>query len=75
MLKRNFFLFRTCRDSIYSRLCVYVSIVKENTSSPKLSGYKTIYIGWLDLRENDWKLYGYASKDQWVTAIKTAKEY
>jgi hypothetical protein len=46
------------------------SIVKENPSSPKLSGYKSIYVGWLDLREDDWKLYGYDSKNTWATEIK-----
>jgi len=46
------------------------SVVKENPSSPKLGGYKSIYVGWLDMREDDWKLYGYASKNLWITEIK-----
>jgi len=46
------------------------SVVKENPSSPKLSGYKSIYVGWLDLRENDWELYGYDSKNIWASEIK-----
>ena len=73
MLKRNCFFFFALVAIAFTVGCASTfSIVKENPSSPKLSGYKTIYVGWLDLRENDWKLYGYASKDQWVTAIKTA---
>ena len=46
------------------------SIVKENPASPKLNGYKSIYVGWLDLREDDWKVYEYDSKNTWATEIK-----
>lgn len=46
------------------------SVVKENPSSPKLSGYKSIYIGWLDLNEDNWKTYGYTSKNIWVLEVK-----
>ncbi len=46
------------------------TIVKENPSSPNLSGYKSIYVGWLDLNEDEWKNCGYASKDIWVAEIK-----
>ena len=46
------------------------SVVKENPSSPKLSEYKSIYIGWLDLNEDNWKTYGYTSKNIWVSEVK-----
>lgn len=46
------------------------SVVKESPSSPKLSAYKSIWVGWLELREDDWKQYGYASKDLWLTEIR-----
>ena len=47
-----------------------VSVTKENTESPRLKKYKIIYVGWLQLREDDWKNYGYGSKRQWINAIK-----
>ena len=71
MLKRNsslFFILIT--TSLIIGCASAFSITKENTSSPNLSGYKNIYVGWLDLREDDWKIYGYASKNLWMTEIK-----
>jgi hypothetical protein len=72
MLKRNCFFFFALLAIAFTVGCASFSIVKENPSSPSLSGYKTIYVGWLDLREDDWKLYGFASKEKWVATIKWA---
>jgi len=44
-------------------------IVKETPASPKLSGYKSIYLGWLDLKEADYNLYGHKPGD-WKTEIR-----
>ncbi|MFH0977460.1 MAG: hypothetical protein V1874_16900 [Spirochaetota bacterium] len=71
MQKKNLLCFAIFAAAIILTGCASAfSIVKENPSSPKLSGYQSIYIGWLDLREDDWKLYGYDSKNTWATEIK-----
>lgn len=44
------------------------NILKENPSSPNLSGMKTIYVGWLDLREGDSSAYGF-ERNNWATEI------
>ncbi len=46
------------------------SVLKEAPSLPKLSGYKSIYVGWLNLDENEWKTYGYGSKNVWASEIR-----
>jgi hypothetical protein len=55
---------------ILSGCATRFATVKENPSLPKLSGYKSIYVGWLDLNEEEWKNCGYASKNIWLAEIK-----
>ncbi len=44
-------------------------ILKENPSSPKFKEFKSIYVGWLDLKENDYDIYGQKQND-WKTLIR-----
>jgi hypothetical protein len=71
MQKKSLFYFAIFAAAIFLSGCATrFSIVKDNPSSPKLSGYKSIYVGWLDFNEDEWKTYGYDSKDLWLTEIK-----
>jgi hypothetical protein len=71
MFKKNFLCFAIFTAAIFFFGCASpFSIDKESQSAPKLNVYKNIYIGWLDLREDDWKLYGYTSKNLWLAEIK-----
>ncbi len=53
-----------CALSLIS--CVPLYEVKNETPvSTELQKYARIHIGWIDLNENDWKAFGYESKNQW----------
>jgi len=72
MQKKLFFFITILFVTILSG-CLFPTrfdIVKENPSSPYFRTYKSIYVGWLDLNEDEWKNCGYASKDIWITEIK-----
>jgi hypothetical protein len=43
---------------------------KEEPQAPQIPKSGTLYAGWLDLREDDYAKYGYATKDAWTTEIK-----
>lgn len=34
-----------------------------------MSARKNIFVGWVDLRPDDWALYGYASKEDWAAIV------
>jgi hypothetical protein len=72
MLKKNYLVCAIFTAAIFLSGCASspFTIVKENPFSPKLSGYQSIYVGWLDMQEDDWQLYGYDSKNTWATEIK-----
>ena len=72
MQKKLFVCFVVVAVTIFSS-CLFptrFTTVSENPSSPNLSGNKSIYVGWLDLNEEEWQNCGYASKDIWVAEIK-----
>jgi hypothetical protein len=41
---------------------------KETTAD--LSAAKTIFVGWVDLSPEEWSVWGYSSKEEWVNVIK-----
>ena len=40
---------------------------KETTAD--MSGMNHIFLGWVDLKENAWTLYGYSSKEEWASMV------
>jgi hypothetical protein len=40
---------------------------KETTAD--MSGMNRIFLGWVDLREDDWAVHGYSSKPEWASQI------
>jgi hypothetical protein len=40
---------------------------KETTAD--MSGMSRIFLGWIDLKEDAWALYGYSSKEEWTSMI------
>ena len=46
------------------------NIKAQQPASPKLGKYKKVYIGWLDLHENNWRNLGYKSPGEWSKAIR-----
>jgi len=34
-----------------------------------MSGRNRIFLGWVDLKEDDWAAHGYSSKDEWAAQI------
>ena len=45
-------------------------IKNESPAKPSLNKFTKIYVGWMDLREKDWKRFGYESKKHWKEVIK-----
>ncbi len=45
-------------------------IKTEKSQGPSLGGYKTIFIGWLNLGPQRWKELGFKSQAQWNTEIR-----
>lgn len=41
----------------------------ESPAVPLFDKYKKIYVDWLDLKEEDWKVHGYESVEQWREVI------
>jgi hypothetical protein len=63
---------------VFSLLCIILTlsnchslykVVKETPTKQDLKSYKTLYLGWADLKEADYEMYGYETKDEWTTAI------
>ncbi len=44
-------------------------VTKETPATKSLSDYKQIYVGWLDLQEEDWQKYEFESKEIWKGEI------
>lgn len=42
---------------------------KESPTLQSLGEYKKIHMDWLDLKENDWEVYGYGSMQEWKQEI------
>jgi hypothetical protein len=40
---------------------------KETTA--EMSGVNRIFVGWVDLKEDDWAMHGYSTKAEWVSEI------
>jgi|ERR1035441_356937 hypothetical protein len=40
---------------------------KETTAD--MSGKSKIFVGWVDLKEDAWSIYGYSSRDDWATTV------
>jgi hypothetical protein len=46
--------------------------IKDRTNpNTDLNKYKTIYIGWLDLGNERWALYNYATENEWLALLNT----
>ncbi len=41
----------------------------------RLSGYQQVHLGWLDLREENWALYGYYDQETFAKFIKRLNSY
>jgi hypothetical protein len=52
--------------------CVPYYKVLENTPAPMFKNYDRIFVGWIDLDESSWRMYGYGSQEDWKEVIKTA---
>ncbi len=50
--------------------CSPVQITSEKPKNPKLSNYKTIFVGWIDLSVNNWRSFGYNSPGVWNGYIR-----
>ncbi len=49
--------------------------IKERTNpNTDLNKYKTIYVGWLDLGNERWALYNYATEKEWQTLLSTVNQ-
>ncbi len=48
----------------------YYTINTETTPTQSLSAYKTIHVGWLDMNEDNFKTYGYETKEAWAKVIE-----
>ncbi len=71
MQKKNLLCYVIFTAVIFLSGCITrFSVVKDNPSSPSLSGYKSIYISWIDLNEEGWSTCGYESKAVWAAEIK-----
>ena len=42
---------------------------KESTAD--MSAMKTIFLGWVDMKPDDWKVHEYGSKEEWAAVINT----
>ena len=42
----------------------------ETPQSPVLKPYSHLYVGWVALPEDDWKKYGFVTKEDWVAKIR-----
>ena len=57
-------------------LCVGLQPPLEAKAKPKkettadLSAAKTIFVGWVDLSPEEWRVWGYPDKEEWVNVIK-----
>jgi hypothetical protein len=51
--------------------CSYYKIISDSPSTGDIRSYDTINVGWIDLGENKWELYGFEEKDKgnWLTLI------
>jgi len=45
------------------------SIIRESNNNLSQKTYSNIHVGWLDLGEENWKAFGYDSKEMWNEAI------
>jgi hypothetical protein len=38
-------------------------------TNAEMSGMNRIFLGWIDMKEDAWALYGYSSKEEWASAV------
>jgi hypothetical protein len=56
--------------ALYLSACSAVQVTSEKPKNPKLSNYKIISVGWLDLGVQNWKSFGYKSPGEWNGYIR-----
>lgn len=69
MKKRLIISFALVAVFIFVMGCKHYDILKETNPNRDLKDYKKIHIGWIDLGEDRWSMYGYKSKAEWTSII------
>jgi hypothetical protein len=41
----------------------------DKETAADMSGLKRIFVGWVDLKEEDWAAHGYSTRDEWATQV------
>lgn len=67
-MKRYQFIFILFFSFFFSCRSSYV-IVNDSKPTNPLNKYNKIHIDWLDLKEKDWEVHGYATAEEWKNEI------